>query len=218
MPGPFYDLSARLKLRLLRGISEAKDIDAGIHALGEDLDAALALGSLLQVPHAANFAAKTGELAIVTATATATLPAAANNAIVGVFSGPGATTTVTAAGGAKIYGDFISAAASITLLPNQHVILQSDGGTWYIIAGEPKRETFYATITKTQAQAEAGFELSATRPVLVTTTTSGGVLETTGPGGGGRFPPGTVTFWLQPGGKITGSGPTGSVVCYYMVL
>jgi hypothetical protein len=44
MPGPFYDLTTRLKLRLLKGISEAKDIDAGFHALGEDIDALLSWG------------------------------------------------------------------------------------------------------------------------------------------------------------------------------
>ena len=44
MPGPFYDTSTRLKLRLSRGTSEAKDIATGIHALGEDIDA-LDIGS-----------------------------------------------------------------------------------------------------------------------------------------------------------------------------
>lgn len=41
MPSPLYDLSARLKLRLLKGTSEAQHIDEGIHALGEDIDALL---------------------------------------------------------------------------------------------------------------------------------------------------------------------------------
>jgi hypothetical protein len=166
MPGPFYNLTARLKLRALKGNSEAKDIDAGFLALAEDVDTALGLSSLLRAAHAANFAGKSGELAVVTATATDTLPAAAENAIHAVFTTAG-TTTVTVSGGAKIYGDFVNAAASITLLANQHVILQSDGANWFIIAGEPKREAVYVVTEPSKAECEAGIEPSATRPSRV---------------------------------------------------
>lgn len=45
MPSPFYDLSTRLKLRLLKGESNGRDIATGIHALGEDMDASALVGS-----------------------------------------------------------------------------------------------------------------------------------------------------------------------------
>jgi hypothetical protein len=127
-------------------------------------NAALLEAPMLTAVHAASFAGKTGELAMVTATATDTLPAAAANAIHGVFTTAG-TTTINAAGAAKIYGDFINAAASIHLLANQHVILQSDGTNWFIIAGEPKQEQTYGA--RTARALATAFTPNATRPTQV---------------------------------------------------
>jgi hypothetical protein len=167
--GPFYDLTARLKLRLLKGTSEAKDIDAGFHALGEDLDAALALSNLRQVTHAASVEAQSGELVLaIGGGMTVTLPAATLNRIVGVYAT--ATVTVKQHAADKIYGDFVSAASTITLLADQHVILQSDGTNWQIVAGEPQRTSTYNGLKKyTKAEAEAGVLASPTRPAFVST-------------------------------------------------
>lgn len=131
---------------------------------------------------------------------TMTLPAVATaSQIIGVFSGAGATTKITTSGGAFIYGDFINKEATITLLPLQHVILFSDGGEWLIIAGEPKREqTYSAPVAYTKAEAEAGHEVSATRPGYVALTTAtnlaiGGV-ALLAPGGG-------TPYYVPPGQK-----------------
>lgn len=93
------------------------------------------------VSHSGSVTAVSGELLKMAATGTVTLPAAAENAIVGVFCAAGETTIKTASG--DIYGDFITGATSIKLLLNQHVILQSDGTNWFIVGGEPKREDVY---------------------------------------------------------------------------
>lgn len=213
MPGPFYDLSARLKLRMFKGTSEAKDIDAGFHALGEDIDAALALGNLLLVTHAANFAGKTGELALVTATATDTLPAASANAIHGVFTTTG-TTTINATGGAKIYGDFINGAASITLLANQHVILQSDGTNWFIIAGEPKPGQTYTEKAFSKEEVELGFVLNATRRVQVVHSTAAWAVRVNGV----AMNCGTGAFLVLPGQTLSGLTAEPTITLTYLVL
>jgi len=117
------------------------------------------------VAHSANATAKVGELLKMTATATVTLPAVANNAILGVICASGET-TIKAAGSAKIYGDFITGSETIKLLLNQHVILQSDGTNWYILAGEPKREG--ANGVQTSRETGVEYEVSANRLALVT--------------------------------------------------
>lgn len=111
--------------------------------------------------------AKAGEFIDMTTTGTTvTLPAVVASAQVGVFCGGTATSCkVSAAGGAKIYGDFVNAATTITLTEHQHVTLQSDGTNWFIIAGEPKREGAYGIRTKRTTGTE--YEPSATRPALV---------------------------------------------------
>lgn len=117
--------------------------------------------------------AHTGELLLMEGGGTVTLPAAAVNTVVGVFS-KGGSTTVKQHGADKIYGDFISAASTITLLENQHVILQSDGTNWFILAGESKREqTVTETGALTQGEAEAGIVPSTTRLAFVSVNISG---------------------------------------------
>jgi hypothetical protein len=109
------------------------------------------------------FTANYGELCKTTVTAAGTLPAVAKNAIVGFVCTANETTITTASG--LIYGDFVTGAASIKLAANQHVILQSDGTNWFIIAGEPKREQAYTNAESLVAGTE--YEPSATRPVFV---------------------------------------------------
>jgi hypothetical protein len=153
-----YDTEGRLKLRKATSNTSIKEFGPAMLALGDDIESHL-LGF---VSHAASVTATVGELLKMTATATVTLPAVAENALVGVFCSGGETTIKTASG--NILGDFITGAASIKLLLNQHVILQSDGTNWYIIAGEPKREASYVPFKEPGlAAAEAGIEVSPTR-------------------------------------------------------
>lgn len=111
---------------------------------------------------------KSGELAVQESNAkTFTLPlAATENQLIGVFSLVNET-KVTTSGGATISGDFVSAETTIILTKNQHVVLQSVGGKWIIIAGEPKKEQTYTVKAFTKAEAEAEVEPSASRPALV---------------------------------------------------
>lgn len=94
---------------------------------------------------------------------TVTLPTVlgARGAVVGVFCGGAATATTVKTNGGYIYGDFVSAASEVKLTQYQHVLLQSDGSNWLIIAGEPKREQAYVATEAEEA------EPSATRPAFV---------------------------------------------------
>lgn len=100
------------------------------------------------VTHAAAYTAVSGELGVQEkAGETTTLPAATTkDRIVGVWC-KATSCKITTSGGAFIIGDFITAAsktATITLLEGQHVILQSAGTNWLIVAGESKREQPYS--------------------------------------------------------------------------
>ena len=117
------------------------------------------------VGHGSNTAALSGELVEATGAITVTSPTAEAGAIFGVLANNHAVTVKPATG--KIYGDFIEAASEIKLVGYQHVILQSDGTNWFIVAGEPKREQKYVTKIFTKAEAEAGVEPSATRMAFV---------------------------------------------------
>jgi hypothetical protein len=119
--------------------------------------------------HAASYTAVSGELGVQEkAGETTTLPAATTkDRIVGVFC-KAASCKITTSGGAFIQGDFITIAsktATITLLEGQHVILQSDGTNWFIIAGEPKREQVYGA--RTARALATAFTPSTARPTLV---------------------------------------------------
>jgi hypothetical protein len=151
----------------------------------EKIDTVLKEKILIFKPRAASYEAKSGELGEQSsAGATTTLPLAATaNQIIGVFC-TATSCKITTSGGAFIVGDFITIAsktAIITLTEGQHVVLQSGGTNWAIIAGEPKREQKYVTKTFTKAEGEAGVTPSATRPAVVSVTA-----------GGGEFTEGTV--------------------------
>jgi hypothetical protein len=142
-----------------------------IEELAQKLDGVLFAGEgarLTLVAHGAGVKAKPGELLEMTATATVKTPLQAANAIFGVICAGGETTIKTEGGG--IRGDFVGAAPTetIKLTLYQHVILQSDGENWYIIAGEPKREQTYVLVTPSKAEWEAGVVINTTRPVLAT--------------------------------------------------
>jgi hypothetical protein len=116
--------------------------------------------------HGASFTAKSGELVKATAAITATLPAAAVNAIVGVLAN-GHEVTV-GAGAAVIYGDFVTGSTPIKLVGYQHVILVSDGTNWFIVAGEPRNEATYGGSISHASEEEV--EPSASRGAQVTLT------------------------------------------------
>lgn len=120
--------------------------------------------ALSLVEYGANVTARSGELLKMTATATITLPTPSLNAIVGIVCASGESTIKTASGNI-IFGDFINAAATIKLLANQHVVMQSDGTNWYIIAGTPRNENVYSALTVRAEAAE--FEANPTRDVFV---------------------------------------------------
>lgn len=132
MPGPFYDLSSRLKLRMLKGTSEAKDIDTGFHALGEDIEKYLLAAEASSGSHTLT----SGEVAIANNTQELKLPSVTTSTICGAICAAGIT-TILAEGGPKIFGDFLAEAGvtEIKLAKGQHVILLADGTHWYSIAG-----------------------------------------------------------------------------------
>ena len=116
--------------------------------------------------HGSSFTAASGELVKCTAGITVTLPSPTANATVGVLAN-NYSSEITA-GSAKIYGDFVEGATKVKLVGYQHLLLQSDGTNWFIIAGEPKREATYAVrVTHTKAAMEAGWVPSATRDAFV---------------------------------------------------
>jgi hypothetical protein len=125
--------------------------------------------------HAASFTAAPGERVIATANGiTVTLPTPTANAVIEVwYAESSGQVTVTASSGA-IAGDFVSG-SSLKLTANQHVCLVGDGTFWRIVAGEPKREQAWSALKSfTKAEAEAGQEVSATRPGYVLFKAAGG--------------------------------------------
>lgn len=171
---------------------------------------------------------KSGELAEQKkAGETFTLPAVATaNQLIGVFCGVGPC-KVTTSGGALIFGDFIGGEATVTLLANQHVLLQSSGTAWLIIAGEPKRTALPGA--QTVRAAATPFEPSATRPTFVSglVTMTGAaqafisaeslVAEYLNPAGVATFP---IAFICQPGvsWKWTKLAGTVEVQSVYLTL
>lgn len=154
--------------------TSAGEVKAGatdFEELAVKVDTVLKEHVLIYKNRAASYEAKTGELGFQESTGkTVTLPSAATaNQIIGVFAGTGVEAKITTTGGAFIFGDFLKAeTATITLTEFQHVILQSGGGEWFIIAGEPKREQEYGIVTTyTKAEAEEAHTPSTTRPTRV---------------------------------------------------
>ncbi len=127
----------------------------------------------------ATFTAATGELVLMATNASVlTLPTATANRIVGVFAGNSVTSmTVKAPVVNTIFGDFITAATTITLTKLRHVILQATGTSWLIIAGEPARTQTITVVSKSKAEAETGTEPSATRQAYVTLSTAAAELS-----------------------------------------
>ena len=184
--------------------------------------------------HGASFAAASGELVKCTGAITVTLPAAAANAIVGVLANNHEVNI--GAGASLIYGDFITGSTPITLLGYQHVVLQSDGTNWFIVAGEPKREQTYTEKTYSKVEAEAGVSPSATRPSVVNLLAVGKVSEALvarfnagasivgfaqSPAVAGATPGGQVTVYLNPGEKWSAEQVAGTlehVTAYTKIL
>jgi hypothetical protein len=182
-------------------------------ALSKELAERIALMLKEHIPIYKSYAGpatlKSGEWAQQTkAGETFTMPAIATvNQLISVSNGSEGEVKITTSGGALIFGDFINPGkATIVLAAGQHVILQSTGVTWYIMAGEPKRTQQYQTKTYTKAEAEAGVELSATRPSLVNLQNKGGVgaeliIEPSGQHAGINTAGNVTSVWVQPGEK-----------------
>ena len=218
MPGAEYSTEGRLGLRKLKGSSSGRQIGTGFQSLGFDIEA---LSSwLVFVTHSGSVTAEAGELLKMTATGTVTLPAASFKGCIGVICA-GGVTTVKPPITEKIFGDFVNEAAEIKLLLNQHVILQSNGTNWFIIAGEPKREQAYSELV---GRAEATpFTPSSTRPTFVALTAFrneaewsvfvkvGGITIGNMKGGEGTEIPATIPFsFICPPGVAWEWGKTGA--------
>jgi hypothetical protein len=132
-------------------------------AVVEKLTTKLGLSLVAQAASVTGVSEKLYEMT--TNATTVTLPTPTTNRLIGVYCGGGIAGCKVTASSGKIFGDFLTAGATtVELTTCQHVLVQADGSNWLIIAGEPKRETEYAEKTYSKAEAEAGFELSATRP------------------------------------------------------
>jgi hypothetical protein len=120
---------------------------------------------LVPVSRTGSFTAVSGQFNYCNSTCTATLasPATADQ-VVEIFAGPGATVTVKTPT-SNIYGDFITGAAEVTLLPLQHLRLESFTGSWFITAGEPKREGEWTA--GGEFTSGVAFEPSSQRPSIV---------------------------------------------------
>ena len=139
---------------------------ADFQELAERLTTIFAMRFVTFTEQTTSFTASSGELIRCGGNITVTLPSVPEaNAMIGVVA-YNHSVEVTA-GSNKIYGDFVEGATKVKLVGYQHLLLQSDGTNWFIVAGEPKREQGYTTHTYSKAEAEAGVEPSATRPSIV---------------------------------------------------
>jgi hypothetical protein len=94
---------------------------------------------LTVVSHSISATAVAGELAIMQGSGTTLkLPTPTSGAAVGIFCGTGATSCKLTATGAKIYGDFIGGAETITFGTLQHGTVIAEGINWLLERGEPK--------------------------------------------------------------------------------
>lgn len=209
---------------------DVPDVPKDMKALAERL-AAIFKGRLLRIAeHAVSFAAAEGEMVKATATLTVTLPAPAADATVGVICAAGETTIKMT--GAKIFGDFITGAEQIKLLINQHVVLQSDGTNWYIVAGEAKREQTYSGEKLTVGELAQQMP-NETRPSLVTVTawmpSAGSAAITVGPtanffvgevvaGSTGGSTKHTITFLVPAGHKWKWTGVVTKLDAHWITL
>lgn len=152
------------------GIDEVKKFPAQVSAVGAKKIDEVLYERLLNVEvKSGSFSAVSGKLYEMTTNgATCTLPSVAINATVAIFCGTAPASVKITAGSAKIYGDFINGETVITLTTIQHVILQSNGTNWFIMAGEPKREATWSTIKSySKVEVETGLVVSSSRPGYV---------------------------------------------------
>jgi hypothetical protein len=153
-------------IKFAQGVDKVQKFPAEVSEPGaKTIDKVLYEKTLNLVEHGASFTAKAGELVKCNGAITVTLPAPALNGALGVLAN-NHTIEITA-GAAKIFGDFFEGTAC-KLLGLQHIVLQSDGTNWYIVAGEPKRESKYEAL-KEQAEVESVVEkeVSGSRPAHV---------------------------------------------------
>jgi len=144
--------------------------------------------------------------------ATVSLPASTANGSVLIWcwaEGTGSCKVKTT-GGAKIYGDFVSAVEEVALETGQHLLLHNNGVNWIIVAGEAKREQTYTEKTFTKAEAEAGVEPSASRSawVIAGPSSAGEFGAGNGPRVEGKLLPNSsvvksIGFYVPPGQKWT---------------
>jgi hypothetical protein len=163
--------STHYKIKFAQAADEVKAFPGEVSAPGaKTIDEVIYEKILHYGSYAGSAALKSGELALQQKSgSTFTLPSAATvNQIIAVYCSASCTSVkVSTVSGQKIYGDFITGVETVTLLPLQHVLLQSDGTEWLIIAGEPRQEEVYSNQSYGKAEAEAGVEASASRPAFV---------------------------------------------------
>lgn len=166
--------------------------------------------------HAGSVTGVGGELAVMEGNGTTyKLPTPTANTTVAVFCGTQPTSIKVQASGTKIYGDFITGIETITLAQLQHVTLIANGTVWLIVAGEPKREQLYSGFTAhTKVELEAGVEISASRPAMVSVRVEGAWAGAESISVGGKAAAivakaeagsnlSTATVYVPPGQKVT---------------
>jgi hypothetical protein len=166
MPGAEYNTEGPVGLRKLTGTSSGRQIGTGFQSLGRDVERHLqgVVSSIFSVT------AEPGQMLLMEGTVTVTLPLTGEKSdLIGVFCKAGVT-TIHASGTSHISGaGFVNEATSIKLLANQSVLLQragpGEGALWLIVAGEPTRETPYATRVERVVGTE--YEPSSTRETFV---------------------------------------------------
>jgi hypothetical protein len=125
---------------------------------------------------------------------TLTLPAPTLNRMIGIGTNSIINAVKVTASSGKIFTPQHSAGATtVEVTKLSPIIVLADGSNWLRIAGEEKSEQTYKEKTLTKAEAEAGFVLSATRTVFLSTgseVTSIGGAPVKGGGTGWRIPPG----------------------------
>lgn len=183
--------------------------------LNMELTTVKAVVALTDVVSTISLTAKAGEFIEMTTAATSVqLPVAINpGAVIGVrnacATGTVSPVTVTTTALSAIYGDFISGASIITLMPNQHVTLQQKlDGNWMIVAGEPLRESPYGS--STPRTTGTPWIPSMSRPSFVVVKIGEGVGEMLIGGvnvGGAGSTPYLVncSYYVAAGEKIDGS-------------
>ncbi len=172
-----------------------------------------AAAGLTLVKQAGSVSGTSGNLYLMETNATTlTLPEPTINRQVGSITRNTIAESKMKVGTGKIFGDFLNpnGVETVTLLENQHMIIEADGTNWRIISGEGKRTQEYTTQTLTKAEAEVAMSPSATRPTLlvVQPEEDGMVVEAEGvvlTKAAGIGSVASITFELNPGQKWKGN-------------